>query len=179
MEEQTKHESHKDHKPSKSPMPPVSGPLAQLEAWMYDMLVYKAPYQLPKGFTDWVVINTALGLALVIGVLMLPLILGVFTVSTYVGVYASYFTVSVSPLYYVAIAMLVIQVIVMFISIPMLLKRQRAGWLLLFYADLVSLAYSVFNSFSYGFNFGGLLMGLIGAAVGFYVVFQIRSYYTK
>lgn len=186
MEDQTKQEAPKTElKPSKSPEPPVSGPLAQLEAWLYDMLVYKAPFHLPKGAKGWIV-QYGPWIALVGGIIAaLVVIPGMFTALTLtsyttsmLGVYGAAAVASVGPMLYVALAVFALQLVLMFVAIPMLLKRQRKGWLLLFYADIISLIYSVVSSFSYGyFSFGSLLGGLIGAVIGFYLIFQIRSYY--
>lgn len=187
MEEQTKQEAPKvDLKPPKSPEPPVSGPLAQFEAWLYDMLVYKAPFQLPKGVKEWIV-KYGPWIALVGGILtilfVVPTFFAALAVTSYStavlgSVYGAAVMASVGPLFYVSLVVLALQLVILFISIPMLLKRQRKGWQLIFYSEVISLVYTVFNTFSYGyFNVGTLLGGLIGAAIGFYFVFQIRSYY--
>lgn len=187
MEEQTKQEAPKTElKPSKNPEPPVSGPLAQFEAWLYDMLVYKAPFQLPKAAKEWIV-KYGPWIALVGGILAALFIIPAtfaalsLTASTSVllGTYGYYgaSVAAAAPVLYLALAVLAVQLVLMFIAIPMLLKRQRKGWLLLFYSDLISLAYTLVNSFTYGFSFGTLLSGLIGAVIGFYLIFQIRSYY--
>lgn len=173
-------------KPPKAPSPAVSGPLAQFEAWLYDVLVVKAPFQIPMAAKDWIVrygpwITLVAGILLV--VMVLPGLMVALAVAGYVaanaGLYGTVFAGGVvGPMYFLAIAILVLQLIVMFISVPMLMKRQRRGWLLLFYSAVVSLVYTVFNAFSYGFfDLGGLLLGLIGATIGMYVIFQIRSYY--
>lgn len=187
MEEQTKQEAPKvEQKPPKDPAPPVSGPLAQFEAWLYDMLVYKAPFHLPVKAKDWIV-QYGPWIALVGGIIaalvVVPATLTVLGAAGYssmmYGAYGYYApTVAAAiPVLYLSLAVFAVQLIVMFIAIPMLLKRQRKGWLLLFYSDLVSLVYTLVNSFTYGFNFGTLLGGLIGAVIGFYLLFQIRSYY--
>ncbi len=173
-------------KPSKTPVPAVGGPLASFEAWLYDVLVYKAPFQLPKVAKDWIV-QYGPWIALVGGILaalfVIPGMLAAFSISSYTIALGSMYgaaAATVGPMLYLTFAMFVLQLVVLFIAIPMLLKRQRNGWLLLFYADIVSLVYSVVSSFSYGFfSFGSLLSGLIGAAIGFYLIFQIRSYYVK
>lgn len=167
------------HAIAKKPTPPVSGPLASLEAWLYEMLVVKAPFQLPKEVTNFIV-QYGPWITLVIAVLMLPAILAVIGLGAFVGSIGAYYGAGVGLIYWLAMAALVVQVGVMFVSIPMLLKRQRNGWLLLFYADIFSFAYGVLNSLSSPY---ALVGGLIGAAVsiviGMYVLFQIRSYYTK
>lgn len=165
--------------PAKTPTPPVSGPLASLEAWLYDMLVVKAPFQLPKEFTNFVV-QYGPWITLVIGVLSLPAVLAVIGFGTLVGGIAGAYGIATGPFYWLSIVALIAQIAVMFISVPMLLKRQRQGWLLIFYADLLSVIYSVLNSLgnSYGF-LGGLIGAAISFVIGMYILFQIRSYYTK
>lgn len=187
MEEQTKHEAPKtEAKPPKSPEPPVSGPLAQFEAWLYDMLVVKAPFQLPKNVKDWIV-QYGPWIALVGGILaalfVVPAAFAALSLTGYtsamLGAYGYYgaSVAAVTPILYLSLVVFALELVIMFVSIPMLLKRQRKGWLLLFYADVVSVVYSLISSFTYGFNFGSLLFGLIGAVIGFYFMFQIRSYY--
>ena len=159
--------------------PPFSGPLAAFEAWLYDLLVTKAPFQLPSKVTD-IIVKIAPWVTLVVALLSLPAIFAVFTISSYVGsVYSAYVMASVGPMYYVAIVVLAIQVVLMALSIAPLMKQKRSGWLLVFYSSTISVIYSALNSFSYGFNIGSLIMGLIAAAISYYVIFQVRSYYTK
>ncbi len=167
-------------KPSATPTPPASGPLAALETTFYDWFVYKAPFQLPVGLTDFIV-KFGPWITLVLGLLMLPALFAVFTIGAAVGALASYgYGYQVGPMYWIGIVVLLVQVVIMFVSIPMLLKQKRNGWLLLFYANLVSIVYGVVNSFAYGyFAFGGLIWTLISAVIGFYILFQIRRYYTK
>lgn len=169
-------------RPSVTPDPPVSGPLASLEKWLYDVLVAKAPYQLPKGLTDWIVrygpwITLILGILLALAVI--PGLMAAMAVTSYTAaVLGSAYVAAVGPAFYLALIILALQLVIMFMSVPMLLKRQRKGWQLVFYANIVSFVYGVVNTFSYGyFNLGGLLLSLISAAIGFYFVFQIRSYY--
>lgn len=196
MEEQAPKQEHvspeplprNEPKPPAVPQPPVSGPLAQFETWLYETLVVKSPYQLPKSAKDWIVrywpwIVLVLGILLALTVIPGLMAAIAFTgyTATYGGLYGAAMMGSViGPMFYVALVVLAIQLIIMFISVPMLLKQQRKGWLLVFYSGIVSLAYTVFNTFSYGyFNFGSLVIGVISAAIGMYFIFQIRSYYTN
>ncbi|HNY04427.1 MAG TPA: hypothetical protein PKI92_01580 [Candidatus Woesebacteria bacterium] len=54
-------------------------------------------------------------------------------------------------------------------AIPGLLKRTRLSWEYLFYASLVSLLSNLLS-----INLGSLI---IGGAISFYLLFQIKSYY--
>ena len=55
------------------------------------------------------------------------------------------------------------------IAIPGLLKRAKSAWNLMFYASLVSALSSLLS-----FSLGGLI---IGTAISWYFLFQIRKYY--
>lgn len=172
-------------RPDEKPYPPASGPLAPFEGWLYDMLVVKVPYQIPTAAKEWIVRYgpwITVAVAVLLALATIPALFAALALTGYVSTFgvAAGATVGIMPMLYLAIAILVIQLIVMFISVPMLLKRQRKGWLLVFYSVLISFAYSVVNAFSYGyFGLSTIIMGLIGAAIGFYVLFQIRSYYTR
>lgn len=174
MEKQTS--SDTQPKTTGTVTPPFSGPLAKFEAWLYDLLVSKAPVQLPPKAKE-VLVTVAPWAVLVVAVLLLPTIFAVFSLGTTLsGVYDAYIIATAGPIYYVGIAILVVQVVLMALSIVPLMKRQRNGWLLAFYSSTISVVYSAVAALGY-FNLGNLVMGLIGAAIGYYVLFQVRSYY--
>lgn len=174
-----KEQNSSDTQPTtKSVTPPFSGPLAGFESWLYSLLVTKAPVQIPVKGRE-VIVKIAPWVILIVAALSLPAIFAVFTVGSLVGgMYGAYVMATVGPMYYIAIAVLVVQVLLMALSIMPLMKRQRNGWLLAFYSSTISLVYTVVNALSSGyFNLGSLVMGLIGATIGYYVLFQVRSYY--
>jgi len=173
MDKTTSHSQGAEHRVD----PPFSGPLASFEAWLYDLLYKKISYKLPTSLRE-VLVQYGPWVTLVVALLSLPAIFIIFGAGAVVSVYGALAGVSYSPLFYVAILVLIVQVVLMFMAVSPLLKRRRLGWQLVFYASTISVLYSVFNSFSYGyFSFFGLLWGLIGATVSYYVIFQIRSYY--
>lgn len=173
-ESQTKNKTQ-DTPPTKMD-PPASGPLEQLETWLYEMLVVKAPFQLPVNVKDWIV-KYSPWITLALTALLLPALIGLFRLlsSPYLG---GILRIRLGALYYTSLAILVIQVGVMVASIPMLIKRRRLGWNLVFYGNIVNIIYAIVSAFRYGFDLGGLLGNLIGSVIGFYFLFQIRSYYT-
>lgn len=157
--------------------PPFSGPLASFEAWLYDMVYEKIPYKLPKSVQD-ALVQYGPWVTLVVAILSLPAIFAIFGLGAVVSYYGALAGVVYGPLYYVAIGVLVLQVVLMILAISPLLKRQRRGWLLVFYATTISVLYSLVNSFASGyFALFGLLWGLVGAAISYYVLFQIRAHY--
>lgn len=172
-------------KPSATPTPPVSGPFASLEAVFYEWFVHKAPFQLPVGLTDFIV-RAGPWITLALAIILLPVIFGLLgllfwagSVLTTSAVYSGQSAVNMTAAW-ISLIILIAQVVVMFVSIPMLLKRQRKGWLLLFYVALINLAYGILSALANGvFGLGSLIWALISAAIGLYIIFQIRRYYTK
>jgi hypothetical protein len=73
--------------------------------------------------------------------------------------------------YTIAMLILGVSVLLEALSLPGLFKRTRQGWRYAFYATLVSVVGSLI-----GFDVIG---AIVSAVVGFYILFQIRSYYGK
>ncbi|MDH7475932.1 MAG: chromate transporter [Microgenomates group bacterium] len=71
--------------------------------------------------------------------------------------------------YYINMAFLIVIVILQALSISGLMKRTKAGWNYMFYASLVGVLQNLIL-----FNLGGLI---IGGAISFYCLFQVREYY--
>ncbi len=170
-------------KPSATPNPPVSGPFAALETKLYEWFVYKAPVQFPAGLTGFIV-KYGPWITLVLAIILLPFIFtaigGALFVTSLVATYGNGVTAQPTFMLWVSLIVLIAQVVIMFVAIPKLLKRQRSGWLLLFYADLISFAAGIIGSFSYGyFAIGSIIWALISTAIAFYILFQIRHAYVK
>lgn len=170
-------------KPSQTPVPPVSGPLAALEATFYEWFVAKAPFQFPPHVSD-AIVKIAPWITLVLALIMVPFIImaisGALIVASVVTAYGVTNAARPTFMLWLALLVLIAQVVVMFVSVPKLLKYQRNGWLLVFYADLINIVYGLFNSLAYGyFAIMSIIWALISAAIGLYVLFQIRHHYTK
>lgn len=87
----------------------------------------------------------------------------------------SHFTVWV----WLAIAFMLVNAVLYFLAYSPLKARLKKGWNYLFYVSLLSVAYSIVTIFIDGRGFGSFLFGLIGAAIGFWLLFQIRPAYLK
>ena len=123
----------------------------------------KAP-MLPKGGREMVVAITP-WIALIFGIL---------------GVLAGVGAVGISPLALFAgfnasttvlisgILMLVSSVL-MLMAFPKLKQHHMGGWMLLFYSEVISIVSNVIRV--------DLVGALIGGLIGFYLLFQIKSYY--
>ncbi len=127
---------------------------------------------LPKGTTDFIV-NVAPWLSLIFGVL-----------SILVGVSAFGFLAVLSPFAAVAGAgayaitgllsslVLLVQGVIMIVAFPSLKKRGQRGWNLLFWSLILSVVSSVLS-----LNVFGVVQSVVGALIGYYFLYQIKSYY--
>jgi len=127
-------------------------------------LVRKAPFQIPDGAREWIV-RYGPWIMLVLLVLALPGLLVAFGIGTlmlpFSGGYASGFGILT--------LFVIIGAALRAFSLPGLFARKMSGWQLAFYATLVD--------FVGGLLGGSLISPIVGALIGLYILFQIRSLY--
>jgi hypothetical protein len=147
--------------------------MEKLETSFENVFLKNAPYQLPKSVKEWLVKWAPL---LVVFSVLLSVfsILSALTAGSYYARLGVYIGVGFGFKYYLGLAVFALQTILMAAAYPGLKSHHKAGWKMLFYSGLVSLAYAVVSSF----NLGGFFWSLIGSAIGFYILFQVKSYYT-
>jgi hypothetical protein len=68
-----------------------------------------------------------------------------------------------------ALATLLFLIVLMIMALPGLQTRKVIGWQLLALCVLINLAYGLLT--------GGIVGPILGALIGFYVLFQLRRYY--
>lgn len=138
----------------------------------------KAPWQMPEVWRQNIV-RYAPWVVLVVFILSLPAVLAIIGLSAFVGVFAPLGGVGFALTYWIAVLALIVQEVLLIASFPGLKNRTISGWNLTFYASLFSLAHGVIDWLSNPlFNFGSLIGAVIGAAISWYILFQIREYYT-
>ena len=167
----------------------MSEQLAGLEKTLDEVFVKKAPFQLPENSKKWIVEYSPI-IGAVIGVLGLLSAWGLWgaahvvnrlvdysnAISSAYGVHETVQHLTFS--FYIAFIALLAMSLVHIAAYPGLKARSKAkGWNLLFYGAIISLVYDVFNAVYYGSIFN-IIGSLIGSAIGLYILFQIRSYYT-
>ena len=141
--------------------------IAQLEPYF----TKKAPWQIPASGREWIV-NYAWIISLVLAILLVPTMLGFLTLFGILGAVAGV-VYAVSPLYWLSAIALVIQFIFLVASIAGLKNKSYSkGWKIVFYGQIFGFAYGLLY-----FSIGSLVSGVIGLAIGLYVLFQIKSYF--
>jgi hypothetical protein len=84
-----------------------------------------------------------------------------------------------TPLVWLSLAVLAVMAAVYILAFPALRARKKSGWDLLFYAALLNVVYGLVSMFTDYGSFSNLLGTVIGSAIGFYFLFQIRGQYLK
>lgn len=168
--------------------------LAQLETKMSEVFVGKAP-ALPAGGKKFIV-EVAPWLALLGGVFSLLAGLSLWrwahvanNAINYVNNLCDAYAVNAGACanisnsrltfwIWLAIAVLVVEGVLYLLAFPGLRDRKKQGWNYIFYGGLVNVVYAVVSLFTDYNAVGGFIGSLIGAAIGFWLLFQVRSAYT-
>jgi hypothetical protein len=146
-------------------MADTAQPPKDLVGFLDYYLVQKAPFQIPDTGRE-LIVKFGPWITVVLLVLTLPFILVLLGVGTlglpFLGVpYAASFG-------FTAIIVLAYFALMIF-ALPGLFARKRAGWNLIFYAELLMIITSLLS--------GNIFGALIGGLIGLYILFQVRGLY--
>lgn len=162
--------------------------LHKLETTIADW--YKNVPHLPKNVSKWIAEN-------VWWIVLIAVILGVFGLFTGFVAIAGLSALTASygaanPYYgaammqanvgaslaaaWVALAGLAVSTVVMALAISPLKDQKKKGWDLLFLSDVVYFVIAVIGAVV-SFQFFGIISPIIGAAISFYFLFEIRSHF--
>lgn len=144
-----------------------SSPLVQLEDTLNIYFGQKAP-ALPENIKEFIV-KYGPWVTLVLLVLAAVPLLGVIGLGALLSPIALMSGVSYGGMYLLTLAFSVAVIVLEAIAIPKLLKRQKSGWNLVFYASILSSISSLLSRDIFGL--------VIGTLISFYILFQVRSYY--
>jgi hypothetical protein len=78
---------------------------------------------------------------------------------------------------YAGLIVLVVDAVILLMAYTELKRRTSRGWDLLFLASLINVVYAVLTLFINGRGVGSFIFSLLGSAVGFYLLFQVRELY--
>lgn len=88
-------------------------------------------------------------------------------------------TPSLGLSWYLALILLLVQGVIMLAAFPKLKAGKKSGWDLLFYNVLLGVVIGVVYVFTPDYGIFSLFGSLIGAAIGAYLLFQVRGHFTK
>lgn len=166
----------------------LSGPLAPLEKKLNELLVKKAPVQIPPAgreaiakYSPW--ISLLAGLFGLFAALALwraahtvnELVEFANRISASVGAESTVAKLGVA--FWLSLGALVLFSVLALVAVPALKARKKTGWNLAFYSVLANLLYGVFALFYDGAGFGSFISAAIGTLLSLYVLFQVRSYF--
>lgn len=80
---------------------------------------------------------------------------------------------------WLGIAVLAVEALLYIAAFPGLRDRKKSGWNMLYYALLINVVYGVVIMFTNYGGVGNLIGTIIGSAIGFYFLFQIRGSYVS
>lgn len=154
-----------------------------LEKWLDG--VYKNVPSLPEGVRKWLA-NNVWWLALIGGILGLLSAFGlwqavqvannlVYNLGTYSAAYGAQYR----PLIWISLVVTVVQSVLLLMAYNGLKAHRKSGWNLLFYTSLLSVVTIIAYLLTASYGFSNAIGSLIGMAISFYFLFQIRSYFTE
>jgi hypothetical protein len=108
-------------------------------------------------------------LIIIFAIMALPLILAAIGISTALTPFAMVGGYGWGLAAIISLATTVIVLIMEVMAVPGLFKRAKSAWRLVFYATIVSLIGSIL-----AFN---IISGIIGAIIGWYILFQVKELY--
>lgn len=128
--------------------------------------------------------------ALILGVLQLFALYSLWQLGNFTNQWANYAnqiyavtgqpgTYGLSVIYYVGLAVLAVDAILLLLAFAPLKSYKKSGWNLLIISTVINLAYGIIMLFdaSYG-GVGNLVSAIISSLIAFYFLFQVRDYYT-
>lgn len=144
-----------------------SSPLVQLEDTLNVYFGQKAP-ALPENIKEFIV-KYGPWATLVLLILAAVPLLGLIGLGSALSPIAYMSGIQYGMGFQITLAFTLVIIILEAIAIPKLLKRQKSGWNLVFYASILSSISSLLSRDIFGL--------IIGTLISFYILFQVRSYY--
>ncbi len=171
-------QERKTHEPAYNTQP------TGLEKTLHEFYTKTITINLPKEAQKWLAENSW-WLALIGGLLSLWGAWNFWSIAHYASqwiTWANQITGSSTSLgiaWYTALIAMVIQGVLLLLAVQQLKSHKKSGWNLLFYTSYIAVVIGVIDLFVPGYGFGSLLGMVIGTLIGWFFLFQTRSYFTK
>lgn len=162
--------------------------LQHVEEKLDELLVKKAPYQLPESakenlvkYLPWVTLIGGV-LALLAAIPLYQALTLADRVMTNVNAFYQAAGYGATPLQgvgviaWLSLLLLVLEGLLFFMAFTGLKEHKKSGWNILYWVALLNLGNLVIM-FVANWQFGSFLFSLVGEVIGFYLLFQIRSFY--
>lgn len=162
------------------------GAQQDLEKQMDNMLVKKAPFQIPENGKKAIVRYLPI-ISLIFGILSLLAAVtlwntanrlddAVNTINAFNRAYGGD-TINYGLFYYVAVSAIVIQGVLLLMAYRPLSQKLKKGWDLLLLSSVISFLFGVFYLLTDSGSLGNFIGTIIGTIIGLYILAQIRSHY--
>ncbi|MEP7162790.1 MAG: hypothetical protein ABI747_03435 [Candidatus Moraniibacteriota bacterium] len=148
--------------------------LSQIEAFLEEYMVKKAPFQIPMNIKE-IIVKIAPYLIIIFAVLFVPVLLAALGLSAVLAPFAMMggaVTGGVSWGLWGIISLVtgIAAFGLEIFAVPGLFKRTQGAWRLVYWASLVSFVGGVLNIY-------GLIGTIIGSIIGWYILFQVKELY--
>jgi hypothetical protein len=141
--------------------------VADLEGVIEEYMVKKAP-GLPENIKE-IIVKFTPWITVILMVMLAPVVLGVLGLGSLLMPLSFLGGVGFGVSHVVTLVLTVVLLVMEALALPGLFKRAKSGWTLMFYASLVSIVSGIFS--------GGILNTIVSTLIGWYFLFQIKSYY--
>ncbi len=143
----------------------MSDMMAQLDGFFSDVFVKKAPAMPENG--KKALVTWLPWISLIFGILGIPAIVAVFGLSAVATPFMMLSGEGIA-LMWVGAAIMAVSVVLELMAVSPLKAKKMQGWKYIYYANLVNVAYSLVHI---------SVLGIIGDAIGLWVLYQIKSQY--
>ncbi len=144
--------------------------MVQLENTLYEYLYNKLPH-LPNEWRE-LLVKIAPYITILFVVLSIPVILAALGVGAFLSpLVAMGGGIGAVAGFSVAIIVFAVSVVLEAMAIPGLFSRSKSGWQLMYYSTLINAIYNFVTFNLFGF--------ILGTALSLYLLFQVKSHYTR
>lgn len=148
----------------------ITGLINQLEAFLDEYMVKKAPFQIPMNGKE-LIVKISPYLVIISALVLVPVILAALGLSAVLAPVAALGGHVWGLGMILSLVISIATVGLELMAVPGLFKRTKGAWRLVFYATIASLVGSLVS-----FNIIG---GLISAVIGWYILFQVKDMYKQ
>jgi hypothetical protein len=177
-EQKEQKEEKQDQSAPKNNAKDIKGLVDQFAAFLEEYMVKKAPFALPKDAKE-LIVKVSPYVIIICAILTLPIIFAALGLSAILAPFAIMGISGYGHVWGFSSIISLITSIVAFIleimAVSGLFNRTKKSWRLVFYASIISFIGSILSMT--GIN--SIFSGIIGAIVGWYILFQVRDLYNN